>query len=701
MVRTAGISVLSLVVGLAGCTVSKIGSVDDTLEADTLADAVDGGVDSTSQEDTRVADTADTVDAADTEETDTGGSSCPWEDYGDGLVGGAVSWVGFDPRENHEGMAYAIAGGVLSRSTDYGQTWVRWSEWEEGFGALAFPKGDSKAVYATSGSGIIASADGGVSFQLKALGGLGIGALVAHPTSPQRMYAGTRGAGVFRSDDHGDTWVAYGSVPFMAVRSIAAPPDQPDVAVAGGILLNESLGYSNDGVLLYTDDGGVTWEVVEDDIGWADDVTFCGDDGQTVFAAARKSAVRSDDGGQTWAPLAAFAGLDVVHIAVASDCQTIYAMAYTKGVYRSEDGGDTAVGPFVEGLNLEPGRENANRLVASPNPDTSGVVFAATYAGLFRSDDAGETWAPIDAGTGVALHTLEVSADAESRLLGATWGTGLWRRDDAAGPWERESPEVLPRDFVYAVHADPRLADRWFVASTTELWRTTDGGATYEAAGLQGSNVFDMAFLGDGTLLAATQVHGVQRSIDGGDTWTASNGGLTAFSTEAGTFIDTRHLLDTGDGVLYLGTNGGGLFASDDSGASWARLGESDGITRVVAMARDAGPPAVLYVVTDSGVRRSDDGGDSWSQVLASGLVSFDITGLTIDPGTGRLYLSTLADGVYWSDDAESWSPFDRYCVPVNGFDDVAIITDADGTWLVATQSGGGVYRDLLRASGE
>jgi len=601
----------------AGCKVSKIGAhladsgAADTVVADVadVADVVADVADTSAPADTLSDDTVDAL--ADAAEDTRVTPVCPWSDYGEGLKGGAVTWIGFDPRAN--GLMFAVAGGVLSRSQDSGASWERWSTRDDGFGRLAFPSDDPKGVLGTSGSGLLASSDGGVTFDVRALAGFGLRALMIHPTAPQRMFIGTQGAGIWRSDDHGDSWTPFNvGVPLMEVRSIASPRDQADVVVVGGILLNDNLGFSNDGVLLYSGNGGLSWTVAEGGIGWADDVTFCDD--STVFAAARKSVARSDDGGLTWSLVPGLAGLDVLHIAVASDCETLYAMVYTKGIYRSFDGGDTAEGPFTEGLELEPGRESANRLVIDPSDPTS--LFVATYAGLLHSE---------------------------------------------------------------------------------ELWRTTDAGATYDAVGLQTTNVFDMAFLGSGTILAATQVSGVQRSDDGGDSWVASNTGLTPFATSAGTFIDARHLTLAAGGTLYLGTNGGGLYTSSDSGASWTAITVDQGVSRVAALEVSPGPPEVLYaVVADAGVVRSEDGGVTWTSG-GSGLESLDITDLVVDAEGGALYVSTMRNGVFKSLDGEHWAPFDRFCVPVRGFDGLAILEDADGTWLVAVQSGGGVFRDKLR----
>lgn len=687
---------------LLGCAASdhtgRVKDTSDTVEdvATVDADVADGVEDAEVADDVPdTEDAADAVDAVDAAEdaTDTRVPPvCPWTDYATGLAGGEVTWAGMDSRA--AGVLWAVARGLLTRSSDSGDTWEEWSARDAGFGQLGFPRDDPKALLSTSGSGLLTSSDGGVSFAVRSLNGFGLSSLMVHPTLPQRLFVGTYGGGIMRSDDRGDTWAALNvGVPLMDVRSFASPTDAVDVVVASGVLLNANLGLSNDGVLLYSSSGGHSWTVAKDGIGWADDVTFCTD--EIAFAAVRNGIVRSDDGGISWSQMPAMAGLDVLHIAVAADCQTLYALVYTRGMYRSFDGGETAEGPFNDGLTLEPGRQNGKKVIV--DPANASRVFVATYAGLFVSTDAAASWSLSNGGNGVPMHTMSVSAAAPERLLGSTWGSGAWVRGGSETPWTRVAPAEMPRDFVYGIHADPDDADRWFIDTTNELWRTTDGGETYVPVGLQTLNVFDMAFLASGTVLAATQVGGVRRSNDGGSTWTASNGALVPFATAAGTFIDTRELLLTEDGTLYLGTNGDGLYVSDDDGLTWTATAVQQGIDRVVALEAGPGAAPVLYaVVAQRGVVKSADGGSTWS-AGSSGLESLDITDLVVDPVTGDVFISTSGDGVYRSSDGEHWAPFDRWCAPVSGFNTLAIIEDADHTWLVGARNPGSVWRDMLR----
>lgn len=684
----------------AGCSVERVaGGVADTRDASDTQELPDTAEEADTADDVEIADAVDVIDALDADAPDAPDvrppTPCPWTDYGEGLKGGAVTWVDFDPRAPD--VAFAVAGGLLSRSVDGGATWQRWSEGDTGFGQLAFPRDDPKLVLATSGAGLIASNDGGLTFSVRSLQGFGLRSIFVPEALPQRVFVGTRGAGVLRSDDHGVTWVALNvGVPLAEIRTLTGPPEQPSVVVAGAILLNPNLGYSNSGQLLYSSNGGATWTVALDGVGWGNHVVYCDD--QTAFAAVRTGLVRSDDGGATWAPTAGLAGRDVLHVAVAPDCERLVALVYQSGFYSSADGGATVAGPFTAGLELEPDRITTNALVAAP--DDPSTLFAATYAGLFRSQDDGESWQVIDSGNGVAIGGLTPSPAAPGRLFASTWGTGVWQRESAESEWERVSVDRLPRDFIYGTYVDLADPDRWFVGAVRELWRTEDAGETYVSVGLANYNVLDVVTLASGTTLAATQIGGVFRSADGGDTWAPSNGDLAPFPTAAGTFIDARHLLESPSGVVFLGTNGGGLFTSEDDGLSWVEVGADQGVELVNELALHAGPPERLYaVVADRGVVRSDDGGATWSSG-STGLASLDIRDLALDATNGDLYVSTARDGVFRSrDGAVVWTPFDRFCMPVLGFDAVTVVEDPEGRWLVGGVSGGGVYRNPLEAA--
>jgi len=645
-------------------------------------------------------DAADAADAADP--TDAIGDAvpdtsippppeCPWKPYDEGLRGGAVRSVAFDPRTPD--VVFATTGAVLHRSVDRGETWQRWSESEFGIRDLEFAPHDIKRIMASSGGGVLESNDGGLTFELKALQGFQTHSLLMHPASPQRVLAGTNGAGILRSSDGGASWGAVNSgVPLARVVALAAPDDDPERILAGIALLNPNLGATGQGQVLLSRNGGAAWEVAIAGVGWGNDIVYCTAD--TVFAAVRKGVARSDDGGETWETLPAFGALDVLNIGVSPDCETIHAAAYQVGMFRSDDGGLTASGPHLEGIDLQPDRFATNRVAIDP-ADRDRVLIA-TYGGLYVSADGGERWRLSDVGQGIAGLSLAADPSDPARLLMTSWGTGVWTRPGPGEAWGRLASTALPRDFIFSASAvEGASGPSLYVGTVPDLWRSDADGASFSPLALPG-NVFHVVALPSGDLLAATQTGGLRRSADDGETWAPSNGDLTPWATPNGTFIDARRIavLPGGDRIL-VGTQAGGVLISDDDGHTWGAP-ETIAGRSVIDLAVDPHDGDTVYGLAPSrGVYVSHDRGDTWT-LHTSGLANLALNDMAIDPVSGAIFVSTASSGVYRSMDAASWLPFDRWCLPVAGFGPLAIMEDGEGRWLVGAAAGSRVYRHRL-----
>jgi cysteine-rich repeat protein len=113
--------------------------------------------------------------------------------------------------------------------------------------------------------------------------------------------------------------------------------------------------------------------------------------------------------------------------------------------------------------------------------------------------------------------------------------------------------------------------------------------------------------------------------------------------------------------TLYAGTNGGGVFQSTNSGASWSTASTGLDDPDVTALAIDPHTPRTLYAGTGHGVFRSANSGGNWSAVNtglpvnSEGLV---VQVLAIDPSTpSTLYVGTYLGGVFKSTNSGgSWS---------------------------------------------
>jgi len=147
-----------------------------------------------------------------------------------------------------------------------------------------------------------------------------------------------------------------------------------------------------------------------------------------------------------------------------------------------------------------------------------------------------------------------------------------------------------------------------------------------------------------------------------------------------------------GNGAVYAGSFGHGLFRSLDRGGIWKPVG--NGITDPYILSVTVTTPGIVYVGTfRGGIFRSRDEGKTWQSVNA-GLKRLEVKALmAVDE---ELYAGT-ADGVYRLHESE-----DRWSVVTTGLEDVlvhALARSSDGT-LYAGTSGKGILRFKRNSSG-
>lgn len=187
----------------------------------------------------------------------------------------------------------------------------------------------------------------------------------------------------------------------------------------------------------------------------------------------------------------------------------LYAGAQPGALFVSEDEG--ASWRWLRGLEEAPGRETWHAVPGGlfvhsvqPDPDTPERLFAAVSAGgCYRSDDEGETWRPINAGvradyladpdapTGHNPHAVRLHPARPERLYRQGYD-GVYRSDDAGETWT-EITGTLPSGFGYVVGLDPADPDRCWVVpeegshmrsvcdGRLRVYETGDAGATWTA----------------------------------------------------------------------------------------------------------------------------------------------------------------------------------------------------------------------------
>ncbi|MBI1924458.1 hypothetical protein HYR99_09420 [Candidatus Poribacteria bacterium] len=332
---------------------------------------------------------------------------------------------------------------------------------------------------------------------------------------------------------------------------------------------------------------------------------------------------------------------------------TLYA-GILGGVYCSNDRGKTWR-PVNTGLK----NRDVTSLVASPSllAGSAGVgadttLYVGTPGGVFRSHDGGDTWTPTDTKlTEANVRSLSVL----DKTLYAGTLNGVYRSEDGGDTWTQANTGLTHTSVLALAVLDSTL-----YAGTLGggVYRSKDRGETWSNAGLTDADVMALVVFEE-TLYAGTDMKGGFRFKAGQNIW--SNIGLTDVSIWSLAVLDTTLYVATSSGIFRsespppAGGRGGQPLGSPrergGNGKAWTPVNAGLTTTNVFSLLALDG---MLYAGTDgSGVFRSEDKGKAWTQV-STGLTPPDVTSLAV--GGSTLYASTLGGGAYRSEDkGKAW----------------------------------------------
>jgi photosystem II stability/assembly factor-like uncharacterized protein len=320
----------------------------------------------------------------------------------------------------------------------------------------------------------------------------------------------------------------------------------------------------------------------------------------------------------------------------------------------------------------------------------------AVNGGVWKTTDAGRTWAPIfdDQPTGSIGAIAIAPSDPNIIYVGSgegmqrpdlSTGDGIYKSVDGGKAWTHlglRDGQQIPQIVV-----DPRNPNRLFVAvlghpygpnAERGVFRSLDGGATFEKVLYRDENTgaIDLALdPADANVIYAAlwearqgpwengawsgQGSGLFKSTDGGTTWRPLTQGLPAFADGLGRIgVTVAPSLRTRLFAVVDAGQRGGIYRSDDAGESWSRVNADP---RVIGRPSDAAdirvhptnpdvvfvPSIVTWKSTDGGRTfvgwRGAPGGDDYQKIWINP-VQPDVMILTSDQGA----IVTLNAGASW-----------------------------------------------------
>jgi photosystem II stability/assembly factor-like uncharacterized protein len=278
--------------------------------------------------------------------------------------------------------------------------------------------------------------------------------------------------------------------------------------------------------------------------------------------------------------------------------------------------------------------------------------IAAVNGGIWKTQDAGRTWAPIfDREPTGSIGALAV-APSNPQIIYAGSGEGLQRPDLAVGNGIYKSldggttwTQLGLRDGqqIASMAVDPSDANRLFVAvlghpygpnDERGIYRSLDGGATFARVLFVNENVggFDVVLdphdpkVVYATLWAARQApweigasfempgSGIFKSSDGGTSWTQLREGLPPRIGRAEVAVapSNSQIVYAYADVESKGSDAGALYRSNDAGAHFTRVNDNDEIAQrgddLISLGVDPRDPNIVYL-TNTSTYRSTDGG--------------------------------------------------------------------------------------------
>jgi photosystem II stability/assembly factor-like uncharacterized protein len=308
--------------------------------------------------------------------------------------------------------------------------------------------------------------------------------IALHPTNPNIVYVATNEA-VHKTRDGGATWEQFSSFTARRVTTLAIDPKLPATVYAGTM-----------GDAIYkSPDGGQHWLPhnvgLKEHVSFVNEIIFHPDNTEIIYLATTVGAFVTKNGGREWEER--MAGMKEVHIVtcITMDPQhprLLYA-GTTGGTYRSEDGG---VSWQKKNSGLIPD-EVLNAAMAlgvnalAVDPLNSGIVYAATTQGLFRTTNRAEYWEQIGQGLAAQFISSLVLHPTSPGILYIGGPAGVLKTIDSGKTWQPHNQGLATLNVrTIAISAtDPRLL--YVGTNGSGLYRSTDGGEHWSAIPLTAS----------------------------------------------------------------------------------------------------------------------------------------------------------------------------------------------------------------------
>ncbi|MFW6199367.1 MAG: WD40/YVTN/BNR-like repeat-containing protein [Gemmatimonadota bacterium] len=248
-----------------------------------------------------------------------------------------------------------------------------------------------------------------------------------------------------------------------------------------------------------------------------------------------------------------------------------------------------------------------------PSLDAPDTVYAGVEdAALFRSTDGGRTWSELSGlrtgakgsawapgAGGMCLHTILIDPTNPKRMYIAVSAAGVFRTEDGGESWKiitnglrsdfLPEPEAEVGHCVHRIDFHPSRPDRLFMQKHWDVMRSDDAGDVWtEVSGNLPSDfgfpivvhphepetIYVVPIKSDSEHYPPDGRLRVYRSRTGGNEWEALTEGLPQSGVYQNILRDAMSVDRLDRAGIYFGTTGGKVYASADDGDSWKAIAE-------------------------------------------------------------------------------------------------------------------------------
>lgn len=533
--------------------------------------------------------------------------------FGQGKIAGRVSSAAFDPLDDQK-LYVATPGGGLFKTVDGGLTWMSLSDGWQGLSTscVAVDPSNPDVIYAGTGdydgdsgspTGLMKSIDGGetwTNFGQGQLGGSAVRRLLIDPENSQILIAiggrGPNGLGqVYRSANGGSSWAPV-------INVSASWSDVSASAKFGSSRYYFAVAGGSNAQLWRSSDRGLTWVQVAAPLRTGVSLNDTADlaasptNASTLYllGSGDQKIWRTINAGFSWAEITGTT-FDPIEWQAAKSCFSLscssvngqdVVYAGLADLKQSVNGGASwrSFGGVFSGSDLV--HSNQHDFVISPIDPNVGL--ACTEGGIYRIhyNPTNQTWASISLNSNLPVTqvaAMDMHPDDETKLLVGAIGngtiaclgdldvwTGVLGGSGTSALINPQSPDTQYSTYAY-LGAGP-IGGIIGINRTTNAWNTHQYVTANVGNDLVDANAPVVMDPADPTVIYAGTNY-LYKYQDGlSPAWTARVGGQKLAQSGVLTSLAISRLDHR---IIYSGSDGGEIYLSRDSGATWSRIDNS------------------------------------------------------------------------------------------------------------------------------